>query len=94
MDWVNRERKGEKCKPQGNSLIIQEVNCHPDIPDDKANGGANILEFPDAESKYVYVIGLLDIDEAAMVVVINDNGRGDLPKRLSLFHIWAISLSR
>lgn len=87
-------KKGEKCRPRGNALIILEVNHQPDIPDDNANGGTSTLEFPDAGSKYFYKVGLLDLDEAATVVVIYENGKGALPKRLSLFRIWAISLSR
>jgi hypothetical protein len=68
--------KGVNCAPQGNALIVQEVNKRPDVPDDAAEGGTITLDFPDAGGKYVSEIGLLDIDEATSVVVIYENEEG------------------
>jgi hypothetical protein len=59
---------GQNCAPQGNALIIQEENNKPQIPDDNAKGGTitmDLSSFP----RYVYEIGLLDIDEKARLNV-------------------------
>jgi hypothetical protein len=68
--------KGVNCAPQGNALIVQEVNNRPDVPDDAADGGTIPLDFPDAGGKFVSEIGLLDIDEPTSVVVIYENEVG------------------
>jgi hypothetical protein len=67
---------GENCQPQGNVLIVQEDNSHPEIPDDKAGGGIITLDFFEPGGLYVYEIGLLGIDEATTVQVIYEDGRG------------------
>ena len=44
------------------------LNREPNIPDDNAAGGVITLDFPDDGGKYVYEIGLLDIDEMDVTV--------------------------
>jgi hypothetical protein len=66
---------GANCVPLGNALIIQEVNDNPNVPDDNVDGGKITLEFPD-EAKYVYEMGLLDIDYAATLTVYHRTDEG------------------
>jgi hypothetical protein len=68
--------KGVNCKPQGNALIIQEDNAYPDIPNDNVNGGTITFDFFEPGGKYVYEMGLLDIDYATTVKVVYENGDG------------------
>jgi hypothetical protein len=72
----NSDNKGVNCEPQGNALIVQEDNDNPNIPDDNVNGGTMTFNFFEPGGKYVYEMGLLDIDYATTVKVIYENGNG------------------
>jgi hypothetical protein len=67
---------GVNCEPQGNALIVQEDNANPNIPDDNVNGGTIAFDFFEPGGKYVYEMGLLDIDYATTVKVVYENGDG------------------
>jgi hypothetical protein len=68
--------RGVNCEPQGNVLITQDDNDNPNIPDDNINGGTITFDFFEPGGRYVYEMGLLDIDYATTVKVIYKNGNG------------------
>jgi hypothetical protein len=64
---------GENCEALGNVLIIQEDNDEPELPDDPARGGTMAFEFITA-IKYVYEIGIMDIERNTTSVTVVHKG--------------------
>jgi hypothetical protein len=74
------DKKGVNCEPQGNALIIQEDNSRPGVPNDNRNGGTITMDFS-TKRRYVYEMGLLDIDDAATVDIVYVKGNGVTVKK-------------
>lgn len=56
-------------------MIIQEKNQCPDIPDDNQEGGVITFDF-NPMAKFVYDIGLLDVDYPVSIVLVYKSNRG------------------
>ena len=72
---------GANCDFLGNVLIIQEDNDNTDIPDDNVDGGSITFDFIEAAQE-VYEIGLLDIDYAASITVVQETAEGMIQKTI------------
>ena len=72
---------GANCDFLGNVLIIQEDNDNKDIPDDNVDGGSITFDFIETAQE-VYEIGLLDIDYAASITVVQETAEGTSQKTI------------